>query len=170
MLLAHPEVMERPVVFVGDSAVIARPSERVLELLAEWRAGSRSNSEVPELAARARKIFDAYKHKTLATLRADGSPRVSGIEAEFWNGDVWLGSMPGSRKGADLKRDPRFALHSATVDPELDRRRREAGGPRRARRPRDEFTAYVQRLQETRRARCPKATSTSSRSTSRSSS
>ena len=33
VLLKHPEVMERPVVFVGDRAVIARPSERVLELL-----------------------------------------------------------------------------------------------------------------------------------------
>jgi arsenate reductase len=33
VLLAHPEVMERPVVFVGKKAVIARPSERVLELL-----------------------------------------------------------------------------------------------------------------------------------------
>ena len=25
--------------------------------------------------------------------------------------------MPNARKGADLRRDPRFALHSATVDP-----------------------------------------------------
>ena len=33
VLVAHPEVMQRPVVFVGDRAVIARPSERVLELL-----------------------------------------------------------------------------------------------------------------------------------------
>ena len=33
VLLAHPEIMQRPVVFVGDRAVIARPSERVLELL-----------------------------------------------------------------------------------------------------------------------------------------
>jgi arsenate reductase len=33
LLLEHPELMERPVVFVGDEAVIARPSERVLELL-----------------------------------------------------------------------------------------------------------------------------------------
>jgi len=75
--------------------------------------------EAPELAARAREIFDANKHKTMATIRADGGPRISGTEAEFWDGDVWWGSMPGSRKGADLKRDPRFALHSATVDPEL---------------------------------------------------
>jgi arsenate reductase len=34
LLLAHPELMERPVVFVGERAVIARPSEKVLELLA----------------------------------------------------------------------------------------------------------------------------------------
>jgi leucyl/phenylalanyl-tRNA---protein transferase len=33
VLLKHPEVMERPVVFVGERAVIARPSERVLDLL-----------------------------------------------------------------------------------------------------------------------------------------
>lgn len=33
LLSEHPELMERPVVFVGDRAVIARPSERVLELL-----------------------------------------------------------------------------------------------------------------------------------------
>lgn len=33
LLLEHPEVMQRPVVFVGDKAVIARPSERVTELL-----------------------------------------------------------------------------------------------------------------------------------------
>ena len=34
LLLEHPELMERPVVFVGKRAVIARPSEKVLELLA----------------------------------------------------------------------------------------------------------------------------------------
>jgi len=33
LLLAHPELMERPVVIRGERAVIARPSERVLELL-----------------------------------------------------------------------------------------------------------------------------------------
>jgi arsenate reductase len=33
LLLEHPELMERPVVFRGERAVIARPSERVLELL-----------------------------------------------------------------------------------------------------------------------------------------
>ncbi|MFF5228838.1 pyridoxamine 5'-phosphate oxidase family protein [Dactylosporangium sp. NPDC000521] len=71
----------------------------------------------PEFAHRVRVLFDAHRHKTIATLRADGSPRISGIEAQFTDGDLAFGSMPGARKGADLRRDPRFALHSATVDP-----------------------------------------------------
>jgi arsenate reductase (glutaredoxin) len=34
LLLTHPELMERPVVFRGERAVIARPSDLVLELVA----------------------------------------------------------------------------------------------------------------------------------------
>ncbi len=71
----------------------------------------------PEFAQRVRGLFDARRHKTIATLRADGSPRISGIEATFEDGQLAFGSMPHARKGADLSRDPRFALHSATVDP-----------------------------------------------------
>src|SRR3984957_16510479 len=72
----------------------------------------------PEFAGRVRRLFDAGRHKTIATLRADGSPRISGIECEFTDGDLGFGSMNGARKGADLKRDPRFALHSPTSHPE----------------------------------------------------
>jgi hypothetical protein len=72
---------------------------------------------VPEFAQRVRALFDAHRHKTIATLRADGSPRISGIEAAFEAGELVFGSMANARKGADLRRDPRFALHSATVDP-----------------------------------------------------
>src|SRR5262249_33600059 len=71
----------------------------------------------PEFARRVRALVDAHRHTTIATLRADGSPRISGIETVFEDGDLFFGSMPDARKGADLRRDPRFALHSATVDP-----------------------------------------------------
>ena len=71
----------------------------------------------PEFAARARGFFEAGKHKTLATLRADGSPRISGSEADFVLGDLWFGGMWESRKALDLRRDPRFALHSPSEDP-----------------------------------------------------
>ncbi|MDR2988067.1 MAG: pyridoxamine 5'-phosphate oxidase family protein, partial [Nocardiopsaceae bacterium] len=72
----------------------------------------------PEFAARVRKLFEAGKHKTVATLRADGSPRISGIECEFNDGALTFGSMPGARKGADLRRDPRLALHGPNFHPE----------------------------------------------------
>lgn len=74
----------------------------------------------PEFAARVRQVLAAHKHLTLATLRADGAPRISGIEIQFLDGELTFGSMPNARKGADLLRDPRFALHSATVDPPED--------------------------------------------------
>jgi len=72
----------------------------------------------PEFAGRVRHLFDAGRHKTIATLRADGSPRISGIECEFADGDLRFGSMSGARKGADIKRDGRFALHGPTFHPE----------------------------------------------------
>jgi len=65
----------------------------------------------PELAQRARSIISATTNCVLATIRADGSPRVSGIDPFFRDGELWIGSMPSSRKGADLARDPRIALH-----------------------------------------------------------
>ncbi len=75
----------------------------------------------PAFAKRVQAIFDLRKHKTLATLRADGSPRISGIEAEFGDGDVWLGMMPDSMKLRDLQRDPRLAIHAMSDDPPEDR-------------------------------------------------
>ena len=71
----------------------------------------------PELAERVQRLFDAGRHKTVATLRADGSPRISGIECEFVDGQLRFGSMAHSRKAADLARDPRFALHGPTFHP-----------------------------------------------------
>jgi len=70
----------------------------------------------PDLAAAVLARFTAARHHVLATLSRDGSPRVSGTEVDLWRGDLVAGSMPGSRKAADLARDPRFALHAHTGD------------------------------------------------------
>jgi hypothetical protein len=87
----------------------------MLAAVAAWQAIEQAE---PEFAARVRRLFDAGRHKTIATLRADGSPRISGIECEFTDGKLHFGSMTGARKGTDLKRDPRFALHGPTFHPE----------------------------------------------------
>ena len=79
-----------------------------------WRS---LEAEAPGLVALARSFLDAHTHKTIATLRRDGSPRISGTEILFADGELWLGSMRHSVKALDLRRDPRFALHSGSVDP-----------------------------------------------------
>jgi pyridoxamine 5'-phosphate oxidase-like protein len=80
---------------------------------------SEFEAEAPELAARVRERLDAHGHKTIATLRRDGSPRISGTEAVFEDGELWIGSMWRALKALDLQRDPRFALHSASEDPDV---------------------------------------------------
>ena len=74
-------------------------------------------SAEPDFAERVRQLLAAQKHLTLATLRRDGSPRISGTELQIDDGDLWLGMMPRSLKALDLRRDPRLALHGPTVDP-----------------------------------------------------
>ena len=71
----------------------------------------------PEFAARVRALLTTRKHLTMATLRVDGSPRISGTEVEFAGGELRIGSMPGAVKAIDLRRDPRVAIHGPTHDP-----------------------------------------------------
>jgi hypothetical protein len=75
--------------------------------------------EVPELAAAAKRFLEARKHRTIATIRSDGSPRISGTEMEFDRGELVFGSMWRSNKALDLLRDPRFALHSGSDEPDV---------------------------------------------------
>jgi hypothetical protein len=82
--------------------------------MASW---SELEAAAPQLAADVRARLAAHKHQTLATLRRDGSPRISGTESRIADGELWIGSMGQARKARDLQRDPRFALHSGSDDP-----------------------------------------------------
>jgi hypothetical protein len=73
----------------------------------------------PELASAVRTRFEAHGLALMASLRRDGSPRISGIEFLFDGTGLWLGMMPGSLKAKDLLRDPRIALHNATIDKDV---------------------------------------------------
>lgn len=83
--------------------------------MASWSEVERA---APGLADAVKARFEAYGLGLLATVRRDGSPRISGIEPLF-GGELWLGMMSGSLKARDLQRDPRFALHSATTNKEV---------------------------------------------------
>jgi hypothetical protein len=75
--------------------------------------------DAPDLAKLARSRIEQHTVALLATVRKDGSPRISGIETTFGDGELWLGMMPDSLKAKDLLRDPRFALHGATIDKDV---------------------------------------------------
>lgn len=78
-------------------------------VLMNWAAFSTAE---PDLAKTVEARFAAFTHHVLATLRKDGSPRTTGLEVRFLNGELWLGMMPDSIKALDLRRDPRFALQA----------------------------------------------------------
>ena len=82
--------------------------------MASWQ---QIEKEAAEFAARVKARFDAGTNKTLATVRRDGSPRISGSEAAFKDGELTFGMMPGSMKLLDVRRDPRIAMHSPTIEP-----------------------------------------------------
>lgn len=76
-------------------------------------------SEAPETEVVFRRRLEATGLGLMATIRADGSPRISPLEPLIGDDRVWLGMMPGSTKSADLRRDPRLCLHSATADKDV---------------------------------------------------
>ncbi|MFF8912500.1 pyridoxamine 5'-phosphate oxidase family protein [Streptomyces sp. NPDC015032] len=69
-------------------------------------------SAQPAFADAVQARFGQYRHQVLATLRKDGSPRVTGLEVDIRFGELLLGMMPNSRKALDLLRDPRFAVQA----------------------------------------------------------
>jgi len=73
----------------------------------------------PDLAGRVKARLNAQRQNLVATLRRDGAPRICGVEVQFSGAHLWMGMMGGSRKAADLHRDPRLAIHSAPVDLDL---------------------------------------------------
>src|SRR6478672_7193493 len=78
-------------------------------------------SEFSRAAPRIAEIFGRRHAATgnlcmLGTIRPDGFPRISPMEPRFFDGELWIGGMPGTAKFRDLVADPRFTLHTATVD------------------------------------------------------
>ena len=61
--------------------------------MARW---AEFEKDAPEFAARVRAVLDRHKHKTMATIRRTGAPRISGAEIQFVGEDVFTGSMPGA--------------------------------------------------------------------------
>ena len=72
----------------------------------------------PEIARLGMARLTSARVALLGTLRRDGSPRISPIEPCFAQGQLLIGAMAWTRKAADLRRDPRYVLHSTVTGPD----------------------------------------------------
>jgi hypothetical protein len=72
----------------------------------------------PEIARLGLARLAAARVAMLGTLRRDGSPRISPIEPFVAKGHLLVGAMTWSKKASDLRRDPRYVLHSIVSGPD----------------------------------------------------
>jgi hypothetical protein len=72
----------------------------------------------PEIARLGRERLSTARLAMLGTIRRDGSPRISPVEPYVLNGGLLVGAMTWSAKAADLRRDPRYVLHSVVISPD----------------------------------------------------
>lgn len=80
-----------------------------------------------EFATEAPRISEIFRRRhratgnlcMLGTIRSDGYPRISPVEPRIFEGRLVIVGMPGTTKFLDLGRDPRFCLHTATIDTQL---------------------------------------------------
>lgn len=74
------------------------------------------DAAAPDLARLGRERLEATGVALVGTVRKDGSPRISPIEPYLVGDHLLLGMLSGSRKAADLRRDPRCVVHSSVSD------------------------------------------------------
>ncbi len=85
--------------------------------MVEWDDFAQEAPRIAEVFARRHKATGNLCF--LATLRSDGYPRISPMEPRILDGRLVLVGMPNTKKFRDLDRDPRFSLHTASIDPHL---------------------------------------------------
>lgn len=72
----------------------------------------------PELAAQGRELIERFRFVLAGTIRRDGTPRISPVEAHVVGGHLMLVMISGTRKASDLLRDPRILLNSPVTHPD----------------------------------------------------
>jgi pyridoxamine 5'-phosphate oxidase-like protein len=82
-----------------------------------WAAFAEAAPQIAEVFTR--RHAAAHNLCMLGTLRADGYPRICPMEPRLFEDRLCVVGMPGTAKFRDLARDPRFTLHTATVDPQV---------------------------------------------------
>ena len=72
----------------------------------------------PLLAAHGRELIERFRFVLVGTIRSDGTPRISPVEAHIVRGHLMLVMIPGTLKARDLLRDPRMLVNSPITHPD----------------------------------------------------
>jgi hypothetical protein len=76
--------------------------------------------DAPDFAARVRARFAMGTNKTIATLRKDGSPRISASELQFDDGEVTPRDDGRLDEAARRAPRPSYRVHNPTIEPPGD--------------------------------------------------
>lgn len=79
---------------------------------------SEVQSSQPRLAEVGRRRLIEPGVVLVATIRRDGTPRMSPVEPFVMDGAFWLSMMWQSTKAKDLQRDPRILVHNVITSPD----------------------------------------------------
>jgi Pyridoxamine 5'-phosphate oxidase len=71
----------------------------------------------PVLAAQGRELIERFRFVLVGTIRSDGTPRISPVEARIVRGHLMLVMIPDTLKSRDLLRDPRILVNSPIIHP-----------------------------------------------------
>ncbi len=72
----------------------------------------------PKLAAQGRELIERFRFVLVGTIRSDGTPRISPVEAHIVGGHLMLVMIPETLKARDLLRDPRTLVNSPIIHPD----------------------------------------------------
>ncbi|HLY32736.1 MAG TPA: pyridoxamine 5'-phosphate oxidase family protein [Ktedonobacterales bacterium] len=72
----------------------------------------------PTLAAQGRELIEHLRFVLVGTIRRDGTPRISPVEARLVRGHLMLVMIPETLKASDLARDPRILINSPITHPD----------------------------------------------------
>src|SRR5204863_893922 len=99
---------------VGEHEESAHASAPRLQRMFRW---ADFEAAAPELAAQGAQLIDRLHFVLVGTIRQDGTPRISAVEAHIVDGDLMQVFIPGTVKSRDLERDPRIVLNTPITDP-----------------------------------------------------
>jgi hypothetical protein len=95
--------------------LIVRASINVEEPMFQW---ADFEAVAPMLAAQGRELIEHFRFVLVGTIRRDGTPRISPVEARLVNDHLMLVMIPGTLKARDLLRDPRILVNSPITHPD----------------------------------------------------